>query len=94
MIAGSHEQPPELLVQGRRGQPENDYDPSDKTNTNYSLECADADKAHWLQFVNFTMWADTPIARVDVQELAAPCARRSVCHAPRRPSPDAGAAPG
>lgn len=41
---------------------ENDLDPSDKTNTNYSLEYAgkDADKAHWLQFVSFAMYADVP----------------------------------
>jgi|GEM_PF-5068948 len=41
---------------------ENDLDPSDKTNDNYSLEYAgaDADKAHWLQFVNFSMIADVP----------------------------------
>jgi len=41
---------------------ENDLDPSDKTNDNYSLEYAgkDADKAHWLQFVNRTMYADEP----------------------------------
>lgn len=45
---------------------ENDLDPSDRTNTNYSLEYAgaDADKAHWLQFVNFTMWADEPTGKV------------------------------
>ena len=41
---------------------ENDFDPSDKTNDNYSLEYAgkDADNAHWLQFVNFSMVADVP----------------------------------
>ena len=41
---------------------ENDFDPSDKSNTNFSLEYAgkDADKAHWLQFVNFSMFADVP----------------------------------
>jgi hypothetical protein len=39
-----------------------DLDPSDKSNDNYSLEYAgkDADKAHWLQFVNRTMYADEP----------------------------------
>ncbi len=41
---------------------ENDLDPSDKSNDNYSLEYsgADADKAHWLQFVNFSLIADVP----------------------------------
>jgi len=40
----------------------NDVDPSDKTDTNYSLEYAgkDADKAHWLQFVFFQRFADVP----------------------------------
>jgi hypothetical protein len=41
---------------------ENDFDPNDKTNDNYSLEYAgkDADNAHWLQFVNFSMVAEVP----------------------------------
>jgi hypothetical protein len=41
---------------------ENDFDPSDKSNDNYSLDYTgkDADKAHWLQFVNFSMVADVP----------------------------------
>lgn len=41
---------------------ENDYDPSDKTNNNFSLDYsgADSDDAHWLQFVNFTMYAEVP----------------------------------
>jgi hypothetical protein len=41
---------------------ENDFDPSDKTQENYSLEYAgkDADDAHWLQFINVTMIADVP----------------------------------
>lgn len=41
---------------------ENDFDPSDKTNNNYSVEYAgkDADDAHWLQFISVTMIADTP----------------------------------
>lgn len=41
---------------------ENDYDPSDKTNNNYSLsyEGADADDAHWLQFINLCMVATLP----------------------------------
>jgi hypothetical protein len=41
---------------------ENDLDPNDKSNDNFSLEYAgkDADKAHWLQFVNFAMFADVP----------------------------------
>ncbi len=39
---------------------ENDYDPSDKTNDNFSLDYSgkDADDAHWLQFVNFSMYAE------------------------------------
>jgi hypothetical protein len=41
---------------------ENDFDPSDKTNNNYSVEYAgkDADGAHWLQFISVTMIADVP----------------------------------
>jgi hypothetical protein len=41
----------------------NDVHPHDKTLTHeYSLEYAgkDADQAHWLQFVNFTMYAEVP----------------------------------
>jgi hypothetical protein len=45
---------------------ENDFDPSDKSNDNFSLEYAgkDADKAHWLQFVKFAMYADTPTGTI------------------------------
>jgi hypothetical protein len=41
---------------------ENDEDTSKKRNDFYTLEYAgaDADKAHWLQFVNFSMYADEP----------------------------------
>jgi hypothetical protein len=43
---------------------ENDEDPSDKSNDNFSLDYSgkDADKAHWLQFVNFMMYADDSVA--------------------------------
>jgi hypothetical protein len=43
-----------------------DLDPSDGTNNNYSLEYAgkNADKAHWLQFLTLTLYADTPTGKV------------------------------
>jgi hypothetical protein len=41
---------------------ENDFDPSDKSNDNYSLDYTgkDADDAHWLQFLNLSMVAEVP----------------------------------
>ena len=44
---------------------EDDDDPEQDSNNNYSLEYAgaDADKAHWLQFVNISMYAEVPPGR-------------------------------
>jgi hypothetical protein len=41
---------------------ENDLDPSDKSNDNYSLDYTgkDANDAHWLQFLNLSMVAEVP----------------------------------
>lgn len=54
------------LGEGKVTARENDVSPGDATKDKYSLEYAgkDADKGHWLQFVNFTMYADTPTGKV------------------------------